>query len=172
MTTLMLAAGLGRVDAVRALLEKGATRGTGSGKYKMPALLFAARAEDAETMQVLIDGAPKPDALRIQISLGSQRASLIKSGAPVFSTPISSGRDGRSTPTGEFVVTDKDVDHMSTIYKCKMPFFMRLNGRDFGMHEGNLPGYPASHGCIRLPGTSARKLFREVPVGTLVSITH
>ena len=51
-----------------------------------------------------------------------------------------------------------------------MPFFMRLNCRDFGMHEGVVPDHPASHGCIRLPGEIARRLFKEIPVGTLVSI--
>ena len=61
---------------------------------------------------------------------------------------------------------------MSTIYKCAMPFFMRLNCRDFGMHQGNVPGYPASHGCIRVPAGTAQRLFRDLPVGTLVSISR
>jgi hypothetical protein len=68
------------------------------------------------------------------------------------------------------VVTDKKTFHISNLYHAKMPFFMRLSCKDFGMHEGELPGYPASHGCIRLPGDSARKLFKEVPIGTLVTI--
>ncbi len=75
-------------------------------------------------------------------------------------------------PTGRFVITDKHRDHKSTIYKVPMPFFMRLNCRDFGMHEGNLPGYPASHGCIRLPGDTARRLYHDIPIGTLVTINH
>ena len=69
-------------------------------------------------------------------------------------------------------MTDKKIDHVSTIYKVKMPYFMRLNCRDFGMHEGVVPDYPASHGCIRLPADAARKLFKEVPIGTLVTITN
>ena len=68
--------------------------------------------------------------------------------------------------------TDKKTEHVSTIYKVKMPFFMRLNCRDFGMHEGVVPDHPASHGCIRVPRDAARKLFKEVPIGTLVTITH
>jgi lipoprotein-anchoring transpeptidase ErfK/SrfK len=51
-----------------------------------------------------------------------------------------------------------------------MPYFMRLSCLDFGMHEGVVPNYPASHGCIRLPGDAARRLFAEIPVGTLVSV--
>lgn len=68
------------------------------------------------------------------------------------------------------MVTDKHQTHVSSIYKVKMPFFMRLNCRDFGMHEGHVPDYPASHGCIRLPADIARRLFKEVPIGTLVTI--
>jgi lipoprotein-anchoring transpeptidase ErfK/SrfK len=51
-----------------------------------------------------------------------------------------------------------------------MPYFMRLSCLDFGMHEGVVPNYPASHGCIRLPGEVARRLFAEIPVGTLVTV--
>jgi lipoprotein-anchoring transpeptidase ErfK/SrfK len=53
-----------------------------------------------------------------------------------------------------------------------MPFFMRLNCRDFGMHEGSVSDHFASHGCIRLPSDVARRLFREVPIGTLVTIAR
>jgi ankyrin repeat protein len=172
MTVLMLAAGMGKPDFVRALIDRGASRGIGTKTYKMPALLFATRNENVEITQMLIANSPKPEDLRIQISLGSQQASIIKSGIPVYRTTVSTGRAGFSTPTGNFVVTDKHAMHMSTIYKVKMPFFMRLNGRDFGMHEGVVPGYPASHGCIRLPGDMARKLYKEIPLGTLVSITN
>ncbi|MEP6777567.1 MAG: L,D-transpeptidase family protein, partial [Chthoniobacterales bacterium] len=77
---------------------------------------------------------------------------------------------GFSTPPGQYVVTDKDRDHRSTIYKVEMPYFMRLNCRDFGMHEGVVPRYAASHGCIRLPAAAARKLFAEIPIGTVVRI--
>jgi len=51
-----------------------------------------------------------------------------------------------------------------------MPYFMRLSCLDFGMHEGVVPNYLASHGCIRLPGETARKLFAEIPIGTLVTV--
>ena len=67
-------------------------------------------------------------------------------------------------------MTDKHAMHVSTIYKAKMPWFLRLDGRDFGMHSGVVPGYPASHGCIRVPDEVARRLFKELPMGTLVSI--
>jgi ankyrin repeat protein len=173
MTPLMLAAGLGNREAVEVLLEKGASRNAATkSKHKLVPLYFAAWANAADCLQVLLGNAPKPDDLRIEISLASQKASLIRSGVPVFTTGISSGRSGYSTPAGQFVVTDKRHNHISSIYKVKMPFFMRLSCKDFGLHQGHVPNYPASHGCIRLPTAAARKLFNDVPIGTLVTIAH
>ena len=110
--------------------------------------------------------------MRIEISLSAQRATFYKDGVPYFRTEISSGQPETPTKTGRFVVTDKKVYHVSNLYDAKMPYFMRLSCGDFGMHEGELPGYPASHGCIRLPRESARKLFKQVPIGTLVTINR
>ena len=173
MTILMVASGLGHADFVKLLLDRGANRFQATqSKYKLIPLYFAAWGEHAATLQVLLGNAPAPGEVRIEISLGSQNATLIRGGSPVFHTNISTGRKGFATPTGQFVVTDKKTEHVSTIYKVKMPFFMRLNCRDFGMHEGVVPDHPASHGCIRLPRDAARKLFKEVPIGTLVTITH
>lgn len=170
MTVLMLAAGMARQDYVQTLLDHGAKRGLATKKYKMPALLFATRSDDYRVAQLLIGKCPSPEQLRVEISLGSQRASVYKNGVPVYSTSVSTGRSGFATPRGDFIVTDKRVHHVSTIYDAKMPFFMRLSARDFGLHQGHVPGYPASHGCIRVPAGMARKLFSEIPVGTLVSI--
>jgi hypothetical protein len=171
MTTLMLAAGLANSEGVKLLLDKGASRSQPSAsKHKLVPLYFAAWADSPETLQVLLGGAPKPEELRIEISLATQRAALIRGGVPVFTTNISSGKPGHSTPAGQFVITDKKSSHISSIYKVKMPFFMRLNCRDFGLHQGVVPNYPASHGCIRVPMDAARKLFQDVPIGTMVSI--
>lgn len=172
MTVLMLAAGMGRTDYVEELLNHGAKRGLGTAKYRMPASIFAAKGgEHIETLQLLLGkNSPKPEELRVEISLGAQRASLIKNGVAVLSTQISTGRSGFATPTGRYVVTDKHREHMSTVYKVKMPFFMRLSYREFGMHLGVVPDYPASHGCIRVPSGSIQRLYQQVPVGTLVCI--
>lgn len=169
-TLLMIAAGLGREDYVRALLDAGAERYRSTLKHKMLALYFAARTDSWRCMQLLLGKGPSPSELRIEISLAAQRASVIKDGTPVYQTAISSGRKGFATPSGEYVVTDKRRSHKSTIYHVNMPFFMRLNGLDFGLHQGAVPNYPASHGCIRLPSGAAEKLFAEIPVGTLVTI--
>jgi ankyrin repeat protein len=167
---LMLSAGLGRADYVRALLDAGADRNRSTPKHKMLPLYFAAWTENWQCVQMLLGGGPMPDQLRVEISLKQQNATVIKDGVTIFTTKISTGRQGFTTPMGYFVITDKDRDHRSTIYKCAMPYFMRLNCRDFGMHEGVVQPYPASHGCIRLPSDAAKKLFAEIPVGTVVQI--
>ena len=167
---LMLAAGLGKDDYVRALLDAGADRNRATPHEKMLPLYFAAWTENWQCVQMLLGGGPMPDQLRVEISLAQQNMAVIKDGVTVFTTKCSTGRQGFTTKPGQYVITDKDRDHRSTIYKCAMPYFMRLNCRDFGMHEGVVPTYPASHGCIRLPGDAARKLFAEIPIGTVVMI--
>lgn len=167
---LMLAAGLGKIDYVRALLDAGADRNRTTPREKMRPLYFAAWTENWQCVQLLLGGGPMPDELHLEISLARQNMAVIKDGVTVFTTHCSTGRQGFTTPAGQYVITDKDRDHRSTIYKVPMPYFMRLNCRDFGMHGGVVPTYPASHGCIRLPSEVARKLFVEIPVGTVVMI--
>ena len=169
-TMLMLAAGLNRAEYVRVLLAAGADRNRSTARYKMIALYYAAQTGNWRCTQILLGGGPPPEQLHIEISLASQHVALIKDGVPVFSTVCSTGRPGFSTRRGDYVITDKDRNHFSTIYKVEMPFFMRLSCLDFGMHEGVVPNYPASHGCIRLPGDAARKFFAEIPIGTLVTV--
>jgi ankyrin repeat protein len=167
---LMLAAGLGKADYVRALLDAGANRNQHTTREKMLPLYFAAWTENWQCVQMLLGGGPQPEQLRVEISLAKQHMAVIKDGATVFETKVSTGRNGFTTKPGYYVITDKDRDHRSTIYKCPMPYFMRLSCRDFGMHEGVVQPYPASHGCIRLPGDAAKKLFVDLPIGTVVSI--
>ena len=169
-TVLMLAAGLGKEEYLRALLDAGADRKRETSRSKMLALYFAAETQNWRCTQILLGSGPPPEELRIEISLASQHAKLLKNGVPVLSTACSTWRSGYSTRTGTFVITDKDRNHWSTIYKVEMPYFMRLSCLDFGIHEGVVPNYPASHGCIRLPGDVARKFFQEIPIGTLVTV--
>ncbi len=169
-TVLMLAAGLGREDYLRALLDRGADRKRATHRYKMIALYIAAETGHWRCTQILLGSGPPPDQLRIEISLASQSVALVKNGVPIFRTECSTGRHGYSTRTGQFVITDKERNHRSTIYKVDMPYFMRLSCLDFGMHAGVVPNYPASHGCIRLPPESAHKFFAEIPIGTLVTV--
>jgi ankyrin repeat protein len=170
LTVLMLAAGLGREDYLRALLDAGASRNRLTRSFKMSALDIAAETGQWRSAQILLGGGPSPDQLRLEISLALQRVALVKNGVPIYRTQCSTGREGYSTKTGQFVITNKERNHRSTIYKVDMPYFMRLSCLDFGMHAGDVPDYPASHGCIRLPPEAARKFFSEIPIGTLVTV--
>lgn len=173
MTALMLAAGLGELEIMRELIAKGARPGALTRKHKMAALSFAARGNHVKPMQLLL-GVSESDIgrLHVEISLANQRVRLYKSGRIEYETKCSTGRKGFSTPTGEFVITGKDRLRVSNLYDAEMPFFMRLSESPVGMHQGVVPDFPASHGCIRLPREAAKRLFGEVPVGTLVVINQ
>jgi len=170
LSVVMLAAGLGQDDYLRVLLNAGANRNRLTSRDRMSALDIAAETGHWRAAQILLGGGPPPDRLRLEISLALQRVALVKNGVPVYRTQCSTGRAGYSTKRGEFVITNKERNHRSTIYHVEMPYFMRLSCLDFGMHAGYVPNYPASHGCIRLPEEAARKFFSELPVGTLVSV--
>lgn len=132
---------------------------------------FATDHSDIKMMRLLLGRDPLREDRQIIISLSEQRARLLDSaGNEVFVTKISTGRKGHSTPTGEFVITDKYREWTSTIYHASMPYFQRLSCAAFGMHQGVLPGYPASHGCIRLPAENAAKLYALTQTGDRVRI--
>jgi lipoprotein-anchoring transpeptidase ErfK/SrfK len=136
----------------------------------------------------------------VKISLGEQRAYFYKGGKLAGISQLSTGREGLNTPIGHFAIQQKDVNHVSTKYGdyvdaadnvvkpnvelgkdpmppgshfkgAPMPFFMRIHG-GVGMHAGYLPGYPASHGCIRMPEFMAEDFFKSLSVGTPVTITN
>lgn len=146
------------------------------------------------------DGEGVPGSPKIVIRLGNQRAYFYKGSTLVGVSAISTGREGFHTPTGSYKVIEKDIDHVSSKYGnyvdaygnilmkdidttkdrkppgaiydgAKMPYFMRIVG-GYGMHEGFLPGYPASHGCIRMPGFMAEAFYRNAPLGTPVMVTN
>ena len=106
------------------------------------------------------------------VSLTTQRAYAYRNGVPIGVSTISSGAPGHETPTGVFVILQKAVTHKSNCYSnAPMPFMQRLTWSGIAMHAGNLPGYPASHGCIRLPPEFAKKLFSITKRGLTVVIT-
>lgn len=143
-----------------------------------------------------ISGPPK-----IVIRQGEQKAFFYKGDQLVGVSLISSGREGFNTPNGSFKIQQKNRHHVSSVYGnyvdavtgeivqkdvdrridpmprgakydgARMPYFMRING-GVGMHEGFLPGYPASHGCIRMPGFMASAFFSNVSLGTPVVVTN
>jgi hypothetical protein len=135
---------------------------------------------------------------RIVIALGEQRAYFYRGNQTVGVSIVSTGREGYNTPSGEFSVIEKDPAHVSSIYGdyvdrsgqvvlenvdvtkdsrprgtvfrgAPMPYFLRIHG-GIGMHAGYLPGYPASHGCIRMPKEMAVRFFQNAAIGTPVVI--
>ena len=115
--------------------------------------------------------APDSSVNRIVVSLADQSLYAYNGRQLVAFSNISSGKPGHETPTGTFTVTQKDVDHHSSIYdNASMPFYMRLTDGGVGLHAGFIPGYPASHGCVRLPLGMARELYQHVDSGTPVEI--
>lgn len=108
----------------------------------------------------------------VVVDIGKQRAYLLdSSGTILINTPISSARPGCYTPRGGFGMSDRvRSGKVSTIYGVSMPFWMRLSGTAYGMHAGYLPGYPASHGCVRLPFDMAQLIYDHTTYGTHVDI--
>jgi hypothetical protein len=110
--------------------------------------------------------------LFLVIDLTRQRALLYRDGVPIAASTISTGSKGRETPTGVFTILQKEVVHRSGTYdNAPMPYMQRLTSKGVAMHGGNLPGYPASHGCIRLPKDFAKLLYGVTELGTPVMIT-
>ena len=106
------------------------------------------------------------------IDLTRQRVLLYRGGVPIAASTISTGSKGRETPTGVFTILQKEVVHRSRTYDdAPMPYMQRLTSKGVAMHAGNLPGYPASHGCIRLPKAFAKLLYGVTELGTPVMIT-
>ncbi len=106
------------------------------------------------------------------VSLKTQRAYVYRNGVPIGVSTVSSGTKGHRTPTGIFTVLQKAVDHKSNLYSnAPMPFMQRLTWGGVAMHAGRLPGYPASHGCVRLPIAFAKLLFSVTKLGMTVVIT-
>ena len=140
------------------------------------------------------------DNVSIYISLSKQRAYFRVSDEIAVDSPISSGKRAGMTPAGDYKIMEKDADHRSSLYGdfvssrtgrvvragvstridsapsgtvyrgAPMRWFMRLTNDGVGMHTGILPGYPASHGCVRLPDEIAKLFYDRVKIGTPVSV--
>ncbi len=145
------------------------------------------------------DGEGVPGKPSVKISLSEQRAYFYKGGQLVGISQLSTGREGKNTPIGKFKVIGKDIDHASSLYGdyvdanenvvvpnidkkvdpkppgthykgAPMPYYMQI-APGFGLHAGYLPGYAASHGCIRMPEFMAENFYNNVSDGTPVEIT-
>lgn len=112
------------------------------------------------------------------VSITQQKAYLYRNGVRVAVTTVSTGKKGHDTPTGVFTILQKNKDHKSSLYKdsqnrpAAMPYMQRLTWDGIALHSGNLPGYPASHGCVRMPDGFAQRLFSETELGMTVVVSN
>ena len=98
--------------------------------------------------------------LRIVAVLDIQRIYVFDGGTLVAFSTMSSGKKGHATPTGSFKILQKNIDHKSNLYNdAPMPYMQRLTWDGIALHAGHIPGYPASHGCLRLPLAFAKSLY-------------
>lgn len=111
--------------------------------------------------------------LLIVVSIKKQRVRVFDTNGEIASSKISSGKPGHDTPTGVFSILEKNVYHVSNIYSgASMPYQERITWSGIAFHAGDLPGYRASHGCIRLPYSFARKLFGLTAIGNRVVVSY
>ena len=116
---------------------------------------------------------PASSGVRIVVSLPLQKAYVFEDGELLWSAPVSTGKRGHETPVGTFPILQKKVHHRSNKYdNAPMPYMQRLTWYGIAIHAGRVPGYPASHGCIRLPKSYARQLYGLTDFGTTVTITR
>ena len=127
----------------------------------------ARRAPSVESIESRTAGDP----LMAIVSLRSQRIEVYDAQGWILRAPVSSGQKGRETPAGIFSVLQKDADHYSNLYEDGyMPHMQRLTWSGIALHGGPLPGYPASHGCVRMPFAFAARLFDKTRLGMRVIV--
>lgn len=130
----------------------------------------AARKKEARTPSKLITDQPQGNLL-ISVSIDKQRLKVYDETGVIGTSRISSGRDGFNTPTGVFSILEKNRHHVSNLYGASMPFMQRLTWSGIALHSGDIPGYRASHGCIRLPHSFAGDFFKATKLGVRVVVT-
>ena len=146
---------------------------------------------------LLVGNARMAAEARVIINLSDQSATLVEPGRITLVSPVASGKPGWPTPTGNFTIFSKDINHLSRSFgsvidtygrvvnsnatpgtylprgdhyrPAPMPYFMEFSPA-VGMHAGYLPGYPASHGCVRMPRDLAALFFQRVQIGTRVTV--
>src|SRR5215471_14467497 len=129
-----------------AVIVMGDHAGAASGRNERAVVSVESRAAGAPIMAI--------------ISLRNQRITIYDANGWILRAPVSSGQKGRETPAGIFSVIEKQAEHYSNLYDdASMPHMQRITWSGIALHGGHLPGYPASHGCIRMPFDFAERLF-------------
>ncbi len=143
-----------------------------------PALAQETRRQSAQQQATKVPQAvstvvltPHPSPLLAVVSIKRQRIDVFDKNGVVVSSPVSTGRKDFETPQGAFTIIEKKEEHISNLYDdASMPFMQRITWSGVALHEGNLPGYPASHGCIRLPSGFAERLFKITRMNTRIVV--
>jgi hypothetical protein len=132
-----------------------------------------ARREKAEPKKETGFGDMPKGPLQIVVSIDNQTVTLFSNGVRVAQGPVSTGVPSHPTPMGVFSIIEKDRYHRSNLYSnAPMPYMQRLTWSGVALHEGLLPGYPASHGCIRMSPDFARKLWPITKLGVRVVVAR
>ena len=174
LTPLMFAVLSKNISAAELFLNLGADKfqGTASPGVVYPIQMAAANGD--VKMQQLLIGVPYEDEKQVRefvIDLSSQKVTFYKNGEVAKTSRISSGKSGHRTPTGSFVITDKTRNHRSNLYGgAEMNYFQRFSCRAEGFHEGYTGSSFASHGCVRLPRSTAQFFWKETKIGDRVKI--
>ena len=126
-------------------------------------------AERVDTVEARPVGAP----LMAIVSLSNQRVTIYDADGWILRAPVSSGQPGYETPAGIYSVIQKEEEHYSNLYDdASMPFMQRITWSGIALHAGPLPGYPASHGCVRMPHEFAQRLFGMTTIGMRVIVAR
>jgi len=127
--------------------------------------------EDLENGEYVWDSEAAPSGpLVVLVSVSEQFCYVYRNGILIAYCPVATGKPGHETPTGVFTILQKDKDHVSSIYKAKMPYTQRLTWSGICLHAGSIPGYPNSHGCVHLPLEFSHLLFEIEHLGGTVVI--
>jgi len=158
-----------------------ATRRWGSPAIVMLAAMAALTALSADAAPRQARRAPPTEATALRdagepimaiVSIKSQQVTFYDADGWILRAPVSTGVKGRETPAGVFAIVEKDKDHRSTMYDdAWMPNMLRITWNGIALHGGPLPGYAASHGCVRMPYGFAEKLFDKMRIGMRVIIS-
>jgi len=126
-------------------------------------------AQPVETMETRPAGAP----LMAIVSLSNQRVTIYDADGWILRAPVSSGQSGYETPAGIYSIIQKEEEHYSNLYDdASMPFMQRITWSGIALHAGPLPGYPASHGCVRMPYEFAQRIFDMTKIGMRVIVAR
>jgi hypothetical protein len=158
--------------ALAAVLLASGSAGAAVAATAIPDYDFAARADALKPGEYFWQPhlAPAGD-VDMVVSIPLQRAFVYRGRVLIGVTTVSTGKPGHTTPVGSFGVLQKRRQHRSNLYNnAPMPFMQRLTWDGIALHAGEIPGRPASHGCVRLPLAFAKLLFEATRVGASVHI--